>query len=1014
MTRSLFKDIFREMRRSFFRFGSILAIVALGVTFYTGICQTSPDMLLTGEQYRNEFNLFDIRMLSTFGVNDDDIAAIRAVPGIDGAMPAYSTDVLVSRAERSWVARVHSLSEGIGNNNINRLWLQSGALPSQGNEVVCDVKFLEMSGYRIGDHVGFIEQGDGDKIFTYEDFVIVGAVNTPYYISYEKGSSAVGNGAVNGYFYALKEAFDQPAYSEVFLTLTDRKAYSPFDEKMEDKLSPLLEELEAVGLQRSAIRYDEVRSEARQELDDAHKEYEDGLADYQEALDGLETLADKKVELDDAQKELDQQKKEFPDKIAEGQSKLDDAAALLSKSRKDLTALKAQIDALTAQAASLPDGEMKMTLLAQMQGMTQAYDSGMSKYRAGRTAYNESVATFEAEKADGEAKLAEGQEKIDDGYREVADRTTEINEKIDGVPEKLADAKIEIEDGEQKYNDIKKPEWFVLSARTNVGVVTYHQAAQKMEAIGMVFPIIFFLVAILVSLTALTRMVEEERSTIGIMKALGYNKAAIASKYLIYAIFASVIGSAIGTAVGSNLLPRIIFNAYAMLFAMPPLQTPVSPVYATIASVAMIGSITVACFAVCVAELLAVPASLMRPKAPKEGKTVFLQRISFVWNRLSFIHKVTVRNLFRYKKRFLMTTIGIAGCTALLFTGFGLRDSIGSIVDKQYAEIDKFGAAISLKKDTSDGDIEALEQSLAQMDNVKGVMRSRQHAVTVLAGGEEMDVSLAVVPEPEKLSAFINMHTRVEKTPVPLTDEGVVISEKLSHLLKLGVGDTISLSMDDDMKGEAKITGIFENYVFHYVYMTDTFYQTCFRETPAVNQLLLLLSDISDSAQWTLSHAVQEVESVSSISFSTARAENFSNIVRNLVFVVLVLIVSAMALAFVVLFNLNSINIEERKRELATIKLLGFYNREVASYIFRENFILTAIGALAGLVLGIFVHQYVTRTAEVDMIMFSRTYSPLSFVYSFALTMVFAVIVNLLMCIKLNRINMADSLKSVE
>lgn len=1014
MSGPFIKDIFREMKRSFLRFASIFVIVALGVAVYIGITQTGPDMLLTAKNYARAYNLFDFRLLCSYGITDDDVAAIRNVEGVAGVMPAQSIDVLVRGKEKSWVTRVHSLPEGEGDDQINRLQLISGVLPTKSNELVSNERFLRSANLHVGDNVKLIEQGNGDPVLKYSDFVIVGTVETPYYMSDENGSSSIGNGEVTGYFYIPRETFSRTVYSEVFVTLNESIRITPFDNDFDDKMSGITKSFEQLGLTRGQIRYDDLRSEAREKLDDGWKDYVQGTLDFQEARDGLRTLAEKSEELEENQGKLDEEKNLFSDKVADAETQLNSAARTLKSTENDLNDLRTQVETLRAQVSMMPDGEQKMALNAQIQVMVDTYFAGYDQYVAARSVYLDNLDAFVTEKEEGARKLEDAQKEIDDGRKEIADKKAEIESKIEGVPEELADAKKELDDGEKEFREIELPEWFVLTVRTNMGLVSYHQTTEKLDAIALLFPTLFFLVALLVSLTALTRMIEEERTTIGTYKSLGYGKLTIAGKYLFYAVIASLLGCAIGTVAGSNIMPTVISSAYGALYIVPPVQPHFWPGYTAFATAIMVGMTAGACIIVCLSELLAQPASLLRPKAPKLGKAIFLQKIPFIWSRLNFTQKVTARNLLRYKKRFFMTVIGIGGCTALLFTGIGMRDCISSIVALQYEEIIRTDALLALHAPVSDEDMNNINNKLDDIDNVTGRLAVRQQSITISAAGESRDVSLVIVDDPAQISPFSNLHTRVGQTPLPIPEDGILLSEKMALVLHLNVGDTVTLSSEDCPAADVAVAGINENYIFHFVHMTNKTYEKCFGHAPEKNAVFLLMKDTSHDAEWQLADQVGDLEGVNAVSFTSASADSFNNVVSNLSYVVLILIVSAMLLAFVVLFNLTSINIEERKRELATIKLLGFYENEVANYIFRENIALTVIGAIVGLPLGVFMHKFVMSTAEVELAMFSRTYSPLVFILSLVLTIVFALIVNGLMRFKIKRINMADSLKSVE
>ena len=552
--------------------------------------------------------------------------------------------------------------------------------------------------------------------------------------------------------------------------------------------------------------------------------------------------------------------------------------------------------------------------------------------------------------------------------------------------------------------------WYVWDRNNNPGYSGYEEDAQKVDAIAKVFPVFFVLVAALVCLTTMTRMVEEERTQIGTMKALGYGKGAIVSKYLLYAISASIVGSAIGLTIGFQLFPRVIIRAYSILYFMPDPMTPFRWDYAAACTAVAVLCTGLSAFAACNKALNSTPAKLMRPRAPKSGKRVLLERVSFIWSKLSFIHKVTLRNIFRYKRRVSMTVIGIAGCTALMLTGFGLKYSISSIADKQYGNIFVYDAIAVMEDDADDPD--ALQ---AFLDDTAGVTQSIKivhRSLDATNGSAIKTINLYVPQDPEQIGDYIHLRERIGHEPLSLTDEGVIINEKLAKLLSLSAGDEITLNNPDGRPITVPITGVCENYALNYVYMSPTLYESSFRTEPAYNTFLFNVSEDcvrSAAAEQLLDHG-----GILGVSYSSEGMGRFIDMMSSLNSIVWVLIISAGALAFIVMYNLVNINVNERIRELATIKVLGFYDKEVSAYIYRENNIAAAIGILIGLVLGVFLERFVILTAEVDAVMFAPDISVPCFLFAAALTVLFTLIVNITLHFQLKKINMVESLKSVE
>lgn len=586
----------------------------------------------------------------------------------------------------------------------------------------------------------------------------------------------------------------------------------------------------------------------------------------------------------------------------------------------------------------------------------------------------------------------------------------EAKEKLQEAEEEIQKAREKIQEAEAELDKVKVPEWYILDRNSIQTFVEYKQDAERIGAIGTVFPIIFFLVAALVSLTTMTRMVEENRTEIGTFKALGYRKAVIAGKYVKYAFYASALGGSLGAAVGSVVLPYVIIKAYAILYSsITVVKTPMNWSIAIMAVVLANLCTVVAAFAACYKELAAVPASLMRPPAPPSGKRVLLERLTFLWKHLNFSKKATIRNLFRFKKRLFMTVIGIGGCTALLLVGFGLRDSIKEIVNNQYRNIWTYDLNLSIE-----GDTVPLEEKLHDDVMVADYLFGSQRTMDAEANDVTKSVQVFVPETVNGLEEFVVLKDRLTGEHYTMLEEGAAISEKLAKVLSLSIGDTLYIKKSDTQSVEVRVSQIVENYLFHYIYLSADSYREAFGEEAEWNYIYIKTAKISQEEQETLATGLMKEEAVTALTLIKSLEETVQSMMSSLDLVVWVLIASAALLAFIVIYNLNNINIVERRRELATIKVLGFYDGEVAGYIYRENVLLTFFGILFGMGLGVVLHQYVIRTCEIDMIMFGRQIQGASFLFSIALTLIFAAFVNFAMFFKLRRIDMVESLKSVE
>ncbi len=710
---------------------------------------------------------------------------------------------------------------------------------------------------------------------------------------------------------------------------------------------------------------------------------------------GLEALAAQGTDTASSRAALEAGKAEYQQNLAAAQASREE----LSKNQQALDAqsasLRQQQATLTAQRAELDQSQA--TLQETINSTTAQLNAAEEELAQGQAEYEDGMSELEKAKKD----LEEGQREYDKGRAEAE--------------EKLADAEEQLKDAEAEIRDIETGKWYLFTRDDNVSFSTYDSNADKIAAIAAVFPLFFFLVAALVALTTMTRMVEEERQQVGTLKALGYSSGKIAAKYLIYAALASVLGSIFGLAVGSNLFPAIIISAYNIMYDYPYVLTPFNPVYALVSSLAAIACTLAATLSACWAELKIAPARLLLPKAPKAGKRIFLEYVTPLWSRMKFTSKVTARNLFRYKKRFFMTIIGIAGCTALLLTGFGVRDSISDIVALQYGELNQYQLIISLK-DASALQGRELQSILGDKNRVAESLSVLQDNGKIVPekGAPEDNLVIFVPEDTQRLPDYFQFRHRRNNDPVAFEEDSVIITEKLSERHNLKVGDTITVRNKDEKEASFTITDICENYVSHYLYLPKKTYQEAFSEEASPNTLLCKLPENGTEEESHLTTALLKCRDVAGAGFTTELSKSFSNTIKNINYIVIVLIISAGALAFVVLYNLTNINITEREKEIATIKVLGFYDKEVSAYVYRETILLTLFGTIAGLGLGVLLHQFVIRTAEIDMVMFGRSVYGLSYLWSALLTLLFSLIVNLVMHRKLKGISMVESMKAPE
>ena len=762
----------------------------------------------------------------------------------------------------------------------------------------------------------------------------------------------------------------------------------------------------------------------------AKEELESGEAQITEAL----------AQLQDGEAQAEAYQKQIEDgeaQLASAKAAIADGEAQIETNRSKLKDGETQLAAARAQLA---DGEQQIASYrqtiqsgeAQLAAAKQTISSGESQLAdAKQTIADGETQLAEAKQtiADGETQLAEAKQTIADGEtsladakQEIADKEKELEDgkaeyekaKADAEPE-IADAKQEIADGEKTLADLKKPTWYVWGRNKVTSTESFGQDAGRISNIGKFFPVIFFLVAALVSLTTMTRMIEEQRQQIGTLKALGYSDGVIAFKYFAYAMLSTVSGALAGVVVGEKILPWVIMNAYGMLYTgLPYYMTLLNWEQGGLAILASAACTGVATIAACYKELAAGPAELMRPEAPKNGKRIFLERIGVLWKHLNFTQKSTVRNLVRYKKRFFMTVIGIGGCMGLILVGFGLQDSITAIAKNQFVSLFTYQANAVLNSDVDESEKEALQTDLENYSGIDELLEMYCQNIELQTDKKTVDAVLEVPKELTNFNDFYAFRDRKsgEVYEFP-TDGGAAISEKTATMLGVKAGDTVQLKKGDDIV-DVKISIIVENYVRHYLYLAPDLYEELFGGAPDYNQLLMKYQDMSGNYETALGEKIMTYDGVAAISFTSDLIDQIDNMLRSLDIVIVVLIVSAGLLAFVVLYNLNNINITERQRELATLKVLGFFDGEVASYVYRENMVLTLFGVIAGMGIGTFLHHCVIQTVEVDMMMFGRNVFPRSYGWSALITMAFALFVNFMMFYRLRKIDMIESLKSVE
>ncbi len=1103
MKKSLLKDTVRQIKNTFKRFLSILLIVFLGVGFFAGIRATSPDMKDAVDTYYDSQNMMDLEVISTLGLTEDDIKAIKNIDGVENAVLAHSFDATVKTEDKDIVVKVESLPT-----EINELKIIEGKLPEEQNECVVEESFLIGTKFKIGDYITInLENTQTDSESLEEkqtvknsNMKIVGTVESPEYISRTRGTSKLGAGTINYYMFIPEENIDMEAYTIAYITVKDAKELETYNKDYQDMIDEVSDKIEKISEERRQARYQEIVDEAKEKLDSAQNEYdtqkkqaEDEITQAQKQLEDAKNKVESgKAELEKSKKssrsefekaetnlisgeeQLKKAKEEYESKKDEANKQIEEAEQKIKQLKEiqgNYTELKAQTTKLEESISGInkaleqlkQDETINADKIAELEKQKAELNVALEKINASISMIENSckqqgfkadeistlVTSIESQVKDAknqlndaetkikntENELAQGREKLKASKNEVnkklATAQTELEQaeaEINENGNKLNDAKKEmeekLEDAQKKLNDaklqiekIKKPKWYILDRNSNYGYAEYIQDTDRIGNLAKVFPLVFFLVAALISLTSMSRMIEEQRVQIGTLKALGYNKLSISMKYIIYALLATIIGGVLGMIVGFKMLPQIIYSMYAMMYTLPGIECKFQMDVGMLGLFAALACTLGATIYTCVKELSEKPATLMLPRAPKPGKRILLERIKFIWNKMKFTQKVTARNIFRYKKKFLMTIVGVAGCTALIITGFGIRDAVSKMIPSQYGEIFKYDSIVSLKDDISNKQIEEEQSKIQNLDNIDNTISCYMKTVEITNIKNSQTLNLIVFKEDQDFSEFVTLKSRSGKENYKLQNDSVVISEKIASTLKIKVGDTITIKNTDDIEKDIKVGAITENYLYHYIYMTDELFNELYGANAYKPNTILIKENTatSENDEEEIGRQIlSDTERVSGVTFLSKTKDIFRDVMDKMQLVVYILIIAAGLLAFAVLYNLSNVNISERVRELATIKVLGFYDKEVFDYVIKETRILTAIGILLGMFGGYFLTMYIIKTCELDMLMFDKRIGIMSFVYGIIITVVFAEIVNIAVNRILKKINMADSLKSVD
>lgn len=1060
------RNTFREIKKSFGRYFAILAIVALGVAFFSGLKITQSVMVHSADVYLKDLQFYDYRLVSTLGFTEENVEALAEKEDVRAAEGAISAEVLYKDAgENERVIKMHSITE-----KVNKLKLVAGEMPQSADECVVDSALFSEDA--IGSKLVLSENNTADDLdkFAYKEYTITGLVQSPCYIQFERGNTSIGNGRISGFAYILKDGFAVDYDTEIYIKFDED--YDIYSDEYDSYMDAKEADWEAYTKEQADIRYEKIVKDAQDELDEKKEELEEKRAEAEAELESAkQQLTDGETEISDGKNQIASAKTELSAKASELQSgkdalsskaaELESASQQISGQESALAAKKAEYEQglnaylaakqqVTDQRNSLEAAKAQLTentpgyeeMLAQIEaGLTEVagaeaelnaknaeleaaagqLSSAESQLAAAKQQIEDgknALAAAEAELTDGENQLAAAKEQIEEkedqleaAETELADGLLQYQENQSEFDEQMQDADDQIADAQSKIDEIEKPETYVLDRNTNVGYVCLKNDSGVVKGIANVFPVFFFLVAALICMTTMNRMVEEQRTQIGVLKALGFSEGKIMGKYLFYSGSAAISGTLIGYVLGIHFFPLVIITAYGIVYKMGGIyyvsDLPLALVSLTVAVLCSVGTTWLSCHK----ELKEVAADLMRPKAPKAGKRVFLEHVPFIWKRLKFLQKVSVRNIVRYKKRFFMMVIGISGCTALLVMGFGVRDSVVAVADQQYEEIQLYDIGVTLKagKMPGEADLKSLDSAL-EKENAAG-MYAMEKTIDLVTDKGTKSIHMVAVENPDEVGDFISLHTKKQE-PIAYPKEGeAVLSKKVAETYAVKKGDTILLRDSDNNEMHLKVTGICENHIYNYVYIAPESYEKQIGDVVFKN-VYVRLPDASDIHE--VSAALMKADGVTAVTVNSDMLSRISQMMSCMNYIVIIIIICAGALAFIVLYNLNNINITERVREIATIKVLGFYPKETASYVFRENMVLTAIGCGLGLILGKWFHRFVMGEIQIDMVSFNVQINAVSYLFSVLLTMGFAWIVNCMMTGKLERINMAESLKSID
>lgn len=1051
--------------KSFGRYIAIVLIIALGSGIFVGLLMSKTDMVATGQAYMDAQNMFDLRLICNYGWTEKYVEEFSKFDGIEDAEGMLSFDFIarLSDTENDSVYRFHSISE-----KVNQNALRAGRMPTNKNECLADGYLCDNS--IIGKKIIISPENDEDSLDSLlcREFTIVGLTSSPLYMDMNRGTTAIGSGSIENYFFVLEDAFDTDYYTEIHVTLAE--SFPVYSDEYNSFLDMYIEQIEPEAEKLAGQRFRDVKKEAEDEYAEGYQEYLDGVKEYEEGkLEAEQELADALQELQDAEKELEDNRRKLikagddieagEEAIAAGREELKRQADLCRSSLETINSQIPQVEGILGQfgdPASLAaavesaksvvsaaqsalenaqtdeereqfQGELETAL--SLKNQAEAAYGSYSKTAAGLQALKDNKATLEAaliripqeqhnlEVQGAKLKTAydtlmsnwtkfhEGEKELEEAWVEYEDAKIEVAEELAEAVEELNDAKQELADARQEIDDLEEADLIILERSSNVGYNNLDSSSDIVAGVSKVIPVFFLLVASLVCITTMTRMIDEERTQIGTLKALGYSNWAIIGKYMAYSGSGALLGCAIGIFAGCTIFPMIIWEAYKIMLYIQPnivltidwsLSLTVMAVYT-----AVMLFVTWYC---CRRTLTEEPAELIRPKAPDAGKKILLERLPF-WHKISFLNKVMVRNIFRYRQRLAMMLVGIGGCTALLVTGFGLRDSLINIVDFQFRDITKFDLEVYFQDEITP----QVQGMFLDIVDDSEYLLFHQSSVELEYGDVVKEIYM--VSSFRDTDNFIDMHYDGVQVRLPGENE-IVLSVGMAEMLDLDVGDQVLIRNSDMESMALTVSGIYENHVYNYCFVSPETIRLHWGALPERQMAFVKLNEGVDP--YSISAELTDMKGVMNVTVSKDVANMVGSMMEALDLVIILIVFCAGLLSVTVLYNLTNININERIREIATIKVLGFRAGETAAYVFKENMTLTVVGSFFGLALGKLLLDFVMTQIKIDMVWFKTMISNESYWIAIALTLLSAIMVNFVFYFKLQKINMAEALKSVE